>query len=35
MKPIAKKVAGVDVHFTKMKPNLDNYYLILIDSIYY
>jgi len=35
LKPIAKKVAGVDVQFARMKPNLDNYYLILIDSIYY
>jgi hypothetical protein len=35
MKPIAKKVAGVDVEFAKMKPELNNYYLILIDSIYY
>lgn len=35
LKPIARKVAGVDVQFAKMKPNLDNYYLILIDSIYY
>jgi len=35
LKPIARKVAGVDVEFAKMKPNLDNYYLILIDSIYY
>ncbi len=35
LKPIAKKVAGVEVSFAKMKPNLDNYYLIIIDSIYY
>jgi hypothetical protein len=35
MKPVARKVAGVDVQFSRMKPNLDNYYLIIIDSIYY
>ena len=33
--PIAKQVAGVDVRFSKMKPELDNYYLILMDSIFY
>lgn len=32
---IAKEVAGVDVHFNKMKPELDNYYLIIMDSIIY
>ncbi len=31
----AKKIAGVEVYFNKMKPNLDNYYLIIMDSIYY
>lgn len=33
--PIAKQVAGVDVYFEKMKPELDNYYLIIMDSIFY
>ncbi len=33
--PIAKEVAGVDVYFEKMKPELDNYYLIIMDSIFY
>lgn len=31
----AKQVAGVEVTFRRMKPGLDNYYLILMDSIYY
>ena len=35
LKPLARKVAGVDVQFSKMKPHLDNYYLIIIDSIFY
>jgi len=35
LKPIAKKVAGADVAFAKMKPEIDNYYLIIMDSIYY
>ncbi len=35
LKPVAKKVAGVDVYFDKMKPELDNYYLIVMDSIFY
>lgn len=35
IKPIAKEVAGVDVTFNKMKPNLDNYWLIIEDSIIY
>ena len=35
MAPVAKKVAGVEVHFDKMKPTLDNYHLIIIDSIFY
>ncbi len=35
MKALAQKVAGVDVAFAKMKPELDNYYLIIMDSIYY
>ena len=33
--PIAKDVAGVEVYFRKMKPDLDNYYLIIMDSIFY
>jgi hypothetical protein len=33
--PIAEKVAGVKVTFNKMKPELNNYYLILEDSIIY
>lgn len=33
--PIAKKVAGVDVYFDKMKPELDNYFLIIMDSVFY
>ncbi len=32
---IAKDVAGVDVHFNKMKPEYNNYYLIIMDSIIY
>lgn len=35
IKPIAKEVAGVDVTFNKMKDNLDNYWLIIEDSIIY
>ncbi|GAB6179740.1 hypothetical protein JCM14036_10590 [Desulfotomaculum defluvii] len=35
LKPIAKEVAGVEVQFNKMKPELDNYYLIIMDSIIY
>lgn len=35
LEPAAKQVAGVDVHFSKMKPELDNYYLIIMDSIIY
>lgn len=35
LQPIAKDVAGVDVHFNAMKPGLDNYYLIIMDSIIY
>jgi hypothetical protein len=35
LEPTAKKIAGVDVHFSKMKPELDNYYLIIMDSIIY
>ncbi len=35
IKPIAKEVAGVDVTFNKMKPELDNYWLILEDPIIY
>ena len=35
LKPIAEEVAGVDVHFNKMKPEIDNYYLIIMDSIFY
>jgi len=33
--PMAKKVAGVNVYFEKMKPELNNYYLIVMDSIFY
>lgn len=33
--PLAKDVAGVDVYFKKMKPELNNYYLIIMDSIFY
>lgn len=33
--PLARKVAGVDVHFNPMKPGLDNYQLIILDSIFY
>jgi len=32
---IAKDVAGVNVDFNKMKPEYDNYYLIIMDSIIY
>ncbi len=35
LQPIAQKVAGVPVTFNKMKPNLNNYYLIIMDSIIY
>lgn len=35
LKPIAEKVAGVQVEFAKMKPEISNYYLIIIDSIIY
>lgn len=35
LEPLAKKVAGVEVYFDKMKPELDNYYLIIMDSIIY
>ncbi len=35
LEPIAQKVAGVPVQFSKMKPDIDNYYLIIIDSIIY
>lgn len=35
LKTMANKVAGVDVSFAKMKPELDNYYLIIMDSIIY
>ena len=34
-KKTAKAVAGVDVAFNRMKPELDNYYLIIMDSIIY
>ncbi|MBF0230204.1 MAG: DUF3798 domain-containing protein [Desulfamplus sp.] len=33
--PIAKQVAGVDVYFDKMKPELNNYFLIIMDSVFY
>lgn len=32
---LAKNVAGVDVTFNRMKPELDNYLLIIMDSIIY
>lgn len=35
LKPIAERVAGVPVEFAAMKPGIDNYYLIIIDSIIY
>lgn len=35
MEKIAKEVAGVDVTFNKMSPDVDNYYLIIMDSIIY
>lgn len=35
MKVMANKVAGVDVSFARMKPELDNYLLIIMDSIIY
>lgn len=35
LKPLAEKVAGVEVYFDRMKPELDNYYLIIMDSIFY
>lgn len=35
LSPIANKVAGVNVYFDKMKPELNNYYLIVMDSIIY
>jgi ABC-type sugar transport system substrate-binding protein len=35
IKPIAKEVAGVEVTFNKMKEGLDNYWLIIEDSIIY
>ncbi len=35
LSPMAKEVAGVDVYFEKMKPDLNNYYLIIMDSIIY
>ncbi|MFH0784228.1 MAG: DUF3798 domain-containing protein [Pseudomonadota bacterium] len=33
--PVAREVAGVDVRFMPMKPGLDNYFLIIMDSIIY
>jgi hypothetical protein len=35
LKTLAKKVAGVDVSFARMKPELDNYHLIIMDSVIY
>jgi hypothetical protein len=35
IKPIAREIAGVDVAFSPMKPELNNYYLIIMDSIIY
>ena len=35
IEPVAREVAGVDVRFTPMKPGLNNYFLIIMDSIIY
>ncbi len=35
LQDVAKEVAGVDVEFNKMKPEYDNYFLIIMDSIIY
>lgn len=35
LKQIANKIAGVNVTFNKMKPELNNYWLIIMDSIIY
>lgn len=35
LEEIGSKVAGVDVSFNQMKPELDNYFLMIIDSIFY
>jgi hypothetical protein len=35
LQPLATEVAGVPVAFNRMKPDLDNYYLIIMDSIIY
>jgi len=35
MQQMARKVAGVEVAFNRMKPGIDNYYLIIMDSIIY
>lgn len=35
LEPLAKDVAGVSVTFNKMKPELDNYMLIIMESIIY
>lgn len=35
LQSIAQEVAGVNVNFNKMKPELNNYYLIIMDSIIY
>jgi len=32
---IAKEVAGVNIAFNEIKPELKNYYLIIMDSIIY
>lgn len=35
IQPVAREVAGVEVGFNAMKPGLNNYFLILMDSIIY
>ena len=35
LKSMAKLTAGVNVEFNKMKPEINNYYLIIMDSIIY
>ncbi len=35
LQALARQIAGVEVSFNRMKPNLDNYFLIIMDSIIY
>ncbi|UNC90856.1 DUF3798 domain-containing protein [Candidatus Contubernalis alkaliaceticus] len=35
LEEIGEEVAGVSVYFNKMKPELDNYFLMIMDSIFY